>query len=141
MSTNVTKKLAGKVALVTGGSRGIGAAIVKRLAAEGADVAFSYVTSADKANALVRELEDQAVKIAAFRAAPATAGVLFPRDRDPALISLVKILHCFRTGYRLARERYRQRKQLMKMDDRQLRDIGITPEQAEQEARKPIWKP
>jgi 3-oxoacyl-[acyl-carrier protein] reductase len=68
MSTNVTKKLAGKVALVTGGSRGIGAAIVKRLAAEGADVAFSYVTSADKANALVRELEDQGVKIAAFRA-------------------------------------------------------------------------
>jgi uncharacterized protein YjiS (DUF1127 family) len=72
---------------------------------------------------------------------PATAGVLFPRDRDPALISLVKILHCFRTGYRLARERYRQRKQLMEMDDRQLKDIGITPEQAEQEARKPIWKP
>ena len=72
---------------------------------------------------------------------PATAGVLFPRDRDPALISIVKILHCFRTGYRLARERYRQRKQLMEMDDRQLKDIGITPEQAEQEARKPIWKP
>jgi uncharacterized protein YjiS (DUF1127 family) len=72
---------------------------------------------------------------------PATAAVLFPRDRDPALISLVKILHCFRTGYRLARERYRQRKQLMEMDYRQLKDIGITPEQAEQEARKPIWKP
>jgi 3-oxoacyl-[acyl-carrier protein] reductase len=68
MSTNITKKLAGKVALVTGGSRGIDAAIVKRLAADGADVAFSYAASADKANALVRELEDQAVKAAAFRA-------------------------------------------------------------------------
>jgi 3-oxoacyl-[acyl-carrier protein] reductase len=61
MSTNITKQLAGKVALVAGGSRGIGAAIVKRLAADGASVAFSYAASADKANALVRELEDQAV--------------------------------------------------------------------------------
>ena len=64
MSTNITKKLAGKVALVTGGSRGIGAAIVKRLATDGADVTFSYAASADKANALLRELEDQGVKIA-----------------------------------------------------------------------------
>jgi len=67
MNTN-NKKLTGKVALVTGGSRGIGAAIVKRLAADGADVAFSYAASADKANALVRELKDQGVKTAAFRA-------------------------------------------------------------------------
>jgi uncharacterized protein YjiS (DUF1127 family) len=37
-------------------------------------------------------------------------------------------------------ERYRQRKQLMEMDYRQLKDIGITPEEAQQEARKPIWK-
>jgi uncharacterized protein YjiS (DUF1127 family) len=29
---------------------------------------------------------------------------------------------------------------VLEMDDRQLKDIGITPEQAEQEARKPIWK-
>ncbi len=40
--------LAGKVAFVQGGSRGIGAAIVRRLAAEGASVAFTYVSSADK---------------------------------------------------------------------------------------------
>jgi 3-oxoacyl-[acyl-carrier protein] reductase len=37
-------RLAGKAALVTGGSRGIGAEIVRRLAAEGADVAFTYNT-------------------------------------------------------------------------------------------------
>jgi 3-oxoacyl-[acyl-carrier protein] reductase len=39
---DVANRLAGKVALVTGGSRGIGAEIVRRLAAEGADVAFTY---------------------------------------------------------------------------------------------------
>jgi 3-oxoacyl-[acyl-carrier protein] reductase len=44
--------LAGKVALVQGGSRGIGAAIVKRLVADGASVAFTYVSSASKAEAL-----------------------------------------------------------------------------------------
>jgi uncharacterized protein YjiS (DUF1127 family) len=64
----------------------------------------------------------------------------FHRDRRPAPISLPTILHCFRTGYRLACERCRQRKQLLNMDDRQLKDIGITPEQAELEAGKPFWK-
>ena len=47
------KTLSGKVALVTGGSRGIGAGIARALAAAGADVAVSYVASADKANAVV----------------------------------------------------------------------------------------
>ena len=37
-------------------------------------------------------------------------------------------------------ERYRQRKQLMEMDDRLIKDIGITPEQAELEAGRPIWR-
>jgi 3-oxoacyl-[acyl-carrier protein] reductase len=46
------KQLENKVALVTGGSRGMGAAIVKRLAAEGATVAFTWVKSADKAQQL-----------------------------------------------------------------------------------------
>ena len=66
--------------------------------------------------------------------------VFIPSDRRSTPISLLKILQRIRTEYRLACERRRQRKQLLEMDDRQLKDIGITPEQAEQEAGKPIWK-
>ena len=65
---------------------------------------------------------------------------LHPRDGGPTPIALLKGIHWWRTAYRLGGERYRQRRQLMEMDDRQLKDIGITREQAEQEARKPIWK-
>lgn len=50
-------KLAGKTALVTGGSRGIGRAVVRALAAEGVKVAFTYNSNADAANELVKELE------------------------------------------------------------------------------------
>jgi 3-oxoacyl-[acyl-carrier protein] reductase len=50
-------QLTGKAALVTGGSRGIGAAIAKRLAREGADVAITYLRSAEKANEIVAEIE------------------------------------------------------------------------------------
>jgi 3-oxoacyl-[acyl-carrier protein] reductase len=49
--------LEGKVALVTGGSRGIGAAIARRLAQEGADVALTYLSMADRAKAVVAEIE------------------------------------------------------------------------------------
>jgi Uncharacterized conserved small protein len=61
-------------------------------------------------------------------------------DRAPTLASLLRILHGLGTAYRLGRERCRQRRQLMEMDDRELKDIGITREQAEEEAQKPIWK-
>jgi 3-oxoacyl-[acyl-carrier protein] reductase len=58
-STNVigTSPLAGKSALITGGSRGIGAAIVRRLATDGASVAFTYSTSEQHAKALVAEVK------------------------------------------------------------------------------------
>uniref|UniRef100_I2Q5X7 Ketoreductase domain-containing protein n=1 Tax=Desulfovibrio sp. U5L TaxID=596152 RepID=I2Q5X7_9BACT len=62
------KDLAGKVALVTGGSRGIGAAVARRLAEHGADVALSYAASADKAQAMVKELERLGIRAAAFAA-------------------------------------------------------------------------
>lgn len=53
----MSKTLEGKVALVTGGSRGIGAAIVRRLASEGASVAFTYAASVGKADELVANIK------------------------------------------------------------------------------------
>lgn len=61
-------KLTNKTAFVTGGSRGIGAAIVRSLAAQGANIIFTYVNSAEKAEALVKEVEGYGVKAKAIKA-------------------------------------------------------------------------
>jgi 3-oxoacyl-[acyl-carrier protein] reductase len=60
--------LQGKAAFVQGGSRGIGAAIVQRLAREGASVAFTYVSSEEKAQALVKTIEASGGKALAIKA-------------------------------------------------------------------------
>ena len=57
-----------KVALVTGGSRGIGAAIARRLAKDGASVALTYVSAEDKAQAVVAEIESAGGRAMAIRA-------------------------------------------------------------------------
>ncbi len=69
----MSKRLEGKAALVTGGSRGIGAAIVRRLAAEGASVAFTYVAAKDKAEALAAALKKDGAKVLALQADSADA--------------------------------------------------------------------
>src|SRR5437763_13577962 len=64
----MTKKLEGKIALVTGGSRGIGAAIAKRLAQDGAAVAITYASTQQKADEVVRKIEAEGGRALAIRA-------------------------------------------------------------------------
>lgn len=62
------KTLQNKTALVTGGSRGMGSAIAKRLAAQGANVVLTYVNAEDKANAVVADITNAGGKAIAVKA-------------------------------------------------------------------------
>src|SRR5580692_11179899 len=64
----MSKKLEGKIVLITGGSRGIGAAIAKRLAADGASVAITYSKGADAAASVVKAIEGAGGKAIAIQA-------------------------------------------------------------------------
>jgi 3-oxoacyl-[acyl-carrier protein] reductase len=72
----MSNKLEGKIALITGGSRGIGAAIAKRLAADGANVAITYTKGAEAAASVVKEIERAGRKAIAIRADATDAGAV-----------------------------------------------------------------
>ncbi|MEV6927761.1 SDR family oxidoreductase [Dactylosporangium sp. NPDC051485] len=86
-------ELHGKVALVTGGSRGIGAAIARALAARGADVAITYLNSEDKANEVVCDLKEKGRRGLALRADAADpAAVAGAVDEAAELLGRLDIL-------------------------------------------------
>ena len=68
MAAVQTRSLIGKAALITGGSKGIGAGIVRRLTAEGANVAFTFSSSEESAQLLVHEMEADGGKAMAIKA-------------------------------------------------------------------------
>ena len=80
-------QLSGKVALVTGGSRGIGAATARRLARDGAAVALTYVTAADKAQAVAKQIDADGSRVLVIQAG------FHPRDNG--LLSGTSARHVF----------------------------------------------
>ena len=93
MMTDTSKRLAGKVALVTGGSRGIGAAIARRLAREGAAVAVTYNASPEKADEVVRGIKEEGRRAIAIKANSADAGAVTAAvDRTAAELGGLDIL-------------------------------------------------
>ena len=80
----MNRKLEGKIALITGGSRGIGAAIAKRLAGDGANVAITYSKGADAAASVVKEIESGGGKAIAIQADAADADAGKPPSKKPS---------------------------------------------------------
>jgi 3-oxoacyl-[acyl-carrier protein] reductase len=72
----MSKNLEGKIALITGGSRGIGSGVAKRLAADGASVAITYTKDAAAAASVVKEIESTGRKAIAIQADAADANAV-----------------------------------------------------------------